>query len=42
MARRAPERARAILAPILAAFEADADIPDVARARALALGEGAH
>jgi len=42
IARGALGKTRAILAPVLAAFEADADIPDLARARALAVREGPH
>jgi class 3 adenylate cyclase/predicted ATPase len=41
VARGAQEKARAVLAPILAVFEADAGIPDLSRARALAVREGA-
>jgi class 3 adenylate cyclase/predicted ATPase len=44
VAREARDEAATILAPILEAFEADAEIPDLARARALALAvrESAH
>jgi len=40
--RGAREKADAVLAPVLAAFEADANIRDLARARALAARESAH
>ena len=42
IARGAPGDAGAMLGPVLAAFEADADIPDLARARALAARESAR